>query len=78
MTRDAIRQLIDATRPRYRLAGRNEKTRILNELAATTGYHRKALLRLLGRHKITPPASRPGRQTKYRLEFTRLLTKLGS
>jgi hypothetical protein len=76
MTRDAIRQLIDATRPRYRLAGKTEKTRILNDLAATTGYHRKALLRLLAHREDTPPKSRPGRHTQYGLEFTRLLTKL--
>lgn len=76
MTRDAIRQLIEATRPRYRLAGKTEKTRILNDLAATTGYHRKALLRLLAHPKDSQSNSRPGRQTKYGLEFTRLLAKL--
>ncbi len=75
MTRDAIRQLIDATRPRYRLAGKTEKTRILNDLVTTTGYHRKALLRLLGLQE-TRPSSPPGRKTKYGLEFCKLLTDL--
>lgn len=76
MTRDAIRQLIVATRPRYRLAGKSEKTRILDDLVATTGYHRKALLRLLANSKNSPPNVRPGRTTKYGQDFTRLLTKL--
>jgi hypothetical protein len=73
MTRDSIRQLIDAVRPRYRKAKRPEKARILTELAATTGYHRKSLIRLLAHPVHCPPHKRPGRSTKYGPKFSRLL-----
>ena len=41
------RELVPEVAPRYRLAGKPEKGRILDELVATTGYDRKYALRLL-------------------------------
>ena len=43
-TRD---ELLAATVGRYRVSSRPERGRILDEFAATTGYHRKHAMRLL-------------------------------
>jgi hypothetical protein len=43
-TRD---ELLAAVAARYRVSGRAEKTRILDEFAAVTGHHRKHVMRLL-------------------------------
>jgi hypothetical protein len=49
MSQISKRELLAALRPRYRGAGRSEKQRILDELVATTGYHRKYAIQLLNR-----------------------------
>lgn len=49
MTLGSIREYAAAMRHRYLGAGKREKTRLLNEFCAVTGYHRKAAVRLLGR-----------------------------
>ena len=43
-TRD---ELVEALSRRYGASGREEKTRILNEFVAVTGFHRKHAMRLL-------------------------------
>ena len=40
-------ELLDAVGVRYRGAARSERSRILDEFAAVTGYHRKHAIRLL-------------------------------
>src|SRR5438309_2610320 len=40
-------ELLEAVSTRYGGAGRSERSRILNEFAAVTGYHRKHAIRLL-------------------------------
>ena len=60
-TRD---ELVEALSRRYGMSGREEKTRILNEFVAVTGFHRKHAMRLLRGGATTRPAaaSRPGRR----------------
>jgi hypothetical protein len=41
------RELVEARRTRYRGSSREEKTRILREFAAVSGYHRKSAIRIL-------------------------------
>ena len=41
MSQTSKDELVSALRPRYHQANRTEKQRILDELIATTGYHRK-------------------------------------
>ena len=40
-------ELIEAVGRRYRQSGRAERSAILNEFVAVTGYHRKHAIRLL-------------------------------
>lgn len=64
MSRVSKRELVAELRPRYQKAGQVEKQRILDELVATTGYHRKYAIQVLN-HAPRPP-SRPRRgQPKY-------------
>ena len=52
----ARREVLSAVAERYRWAGRREKGRILDELCATMGWHRKHAVRALGRHGTGKPA----------------------
>jgi hypothetical protein len=47
----ARREVVSAVAERYRSARRTEKARILDELCATTGWHRKHAVRALRRHE---------------------------
>ena len=60
-TRD---ELVGALSQRYGMSGRAEKTRILDEFVAVTGFHRKHAMRLLrgGPTARSAAASRPGRR----------------
>ncbi|MBC7344826.1 MAG: hypothetical protein H5U03_05320 [Clostridia bacterium] len=65
MTRTSIRELVESWRPRYLEASRKEKSRILDEFVALTGYHRKSAIRLL-RHGYRPKQlDRRGRPRVY-------------
>ena len=66
MTLDAIRELADALRPRYQRTTRPGKKVILDEFCATTGYHRKAAIRLLNRAPRPTGPSKRGRPAVYR------------
>jgi hypothetical protein len=65
---DARREVLSAVAERYRSARRVDKGRILDELCATTGWHRKHAVRALRRHGTAEPAGaeeRPSRKRKY-------------
>src|SRR5262249_33210541 len=47
----ARREVVSAVAERYRSARRREKGRILDELCATTGWHRKHAVRALRQHE---------------------------
>lgn len=47
MTRRSVVEYAEAVRGRYFRAGKKAKTEILNEFVATTGMHRKAVIRLV-------------------------------
>ena len=58
----ARREYLVRMRERYDDARRQERSRLLDEVCEVTGYHRKAVIRLL-RRAAPPPADgvRPGR-----------------
>lgn len=58
MTPTSIREYAAAQRERYRRADRRQKGRLLDEVVAVTGYHRKAAFRLL-RGEARPCGGRP-------------------
>jgi len=58
MTKVSKRELLEAIRPRYLRASKAEKGRILDEFVATTGYHRKYAIGLLGHGAPRRPTGR--------------------
>ena len=67
MTRSSIAEYAAALRPQYARASRRQKGQLLDSFCETTGYHRKAAVRLLTaapRHGAPPPV-RPGRPVVY-------------
>jgi len=65
MSPNAIEEYADALRSRYRSASVVEKGRILDEFCATTGYHRKSAIRLLGRTSRPSSRKKRGRPPVY-------------
>jgi hypothetical protein len=61
------REVLEALGERYRNAGRPGKARILDEVVAITGYHRKHAIRVLDRTKqwVAFRAAPPGRTRVY-------------
>lgn len=59
-----VHEYAGALASRYGAAGRREKGRILDEFCGTTGMHRKAAIRLLGRVKPMKAGRKP-RKRKY-------------
>jgi hypothetical protein len=67
------REYIRAVRQRYAQASHTTKSVILTEFCATTGYHRKAAIRILTRSPRPTPTQRRGRPSPY---DSRLITVL--
>ena len=66
MTRPSLREYAAVQRARYLAAPRAEKSRLLNEVVAVTGLHRKAAIRLLRRAPRPPMVrTRAGRPVLY-------------
>jgi hypothetical protein len=74
MTRDAIRQYVEALRPRYRRGTKAQKKTILDEFCETTGYHRKAAIRLLKGATRAQSGKRRGRPRVFGFDLVRPLT----
>ena len=68
MTRASLREYAAVQRDRYQSASRPDKHRLLDEIVAVTGMHRKAAIRLLRRIPRSPMVgSRAGRPSLYGL-----------
>lgn len=65
MSQTSKRELLAAVRPRYTLGNRTAKQRALDELVATTGYHRKYAIQLLNHPPKQRPPKRRNRSPKY-------------
>jgi len=65
VTRRGIREYSEAVRGRYRVARKRAKTVIIDEFVATTGMHRKAVIRLLNRRARASGKRKRGRPRLY-------------
>lgn len=74
MSKEAKAQYLGRIYGRYQRAGREHKSKILEEFCAVCGYHRKSALRLLGRPLTPKPRGRPGPKPVY--DRSRLLGPL--
>ena len=66
MSLTSKRELLAAIRPRYTLANRRQKQRVLDEFVAATGYHRKYAMQLLNH----PPKRRVRKCGSSRVRYT--------
>ncbi|MEW6231587.1 MAG: transposase family protein [Chloroflexota bacterium] len=77
MTKVGKRELADAVRKRYWRASKKQKSRILDEFVATTGYHRKYALWLLGDHSPRRTGvRRRRRQRTYTADVSQALIRI--
>jgi hypothetical protein len=61
----ATREYLARMRGRYEQARRRDRSRLLDEVCEVTGYHRKAVIRLLRRPAARARHGRRGRPTRY-------------
>ena len=76
MSQSSKRELVAAIRPRYLKANKAGKEQILNELIATTGYHRKSAIRVLKHGPKPKGLKKPGRQKIYHGEVVQVLEQI--
>jgi hypothetical protein len=65
MSHRSKQELVTAIQPRYLKAGKKDKSHILDEFIAVTGYHRKHALRLLKRGTTPKGYKKTGRRKVY-------------
>jgi transposase InsO family protein len=65
MSIEAKTQYLGRIYDRYQRAGRQHKSKIIDEFCAVCGYHRKAALRLLNRPAVRAAKRRPGPKPTY-------------
>ena len=75
MTRKSIREYVEAIRGRYLVAKRKQKSVMLDEFCQTTGYSRKAAIRVL-RHPPLAKGGRRGRKREYGLAVSEALREV--
>ena len=68
VNRESVREYAERQRERYQKAGRTGKGRILDEVVAVTGYHRKSAVRLLSGRRRESRGGSAGRPVEYGLE----------
>ena len=76
MSQCSKREMIAAIRPRYLKADKTGKAHILEELIATTGYHRKSAIRVLQHGSKPKGLKKPGRQKIYQGEVVQVLEQI--
>jgi hypothetical protein len=77
VTRLTVHEYASALRERYGVARKKEKGKILDEFCQTTGLHRKAAIRLLGRGRSLMAVPRKkGRPARYGPEVTEALVRV--
>jgi hypothetical protein len=76
MTRGSILEYTEAVRWRYLNARKKDKGRILDEFIQVTGYHRKAVIRLLRQNRSQWREKRRGRRRRYGHEAMDALRKV--
>lgn len=75
MTRNTLQEVLEKIRPRYLRASKKEKSAILREFVAWTGYHRKYAIRLLC-HGLPPRKHRRRGQVLYPPHLDAVLARL--
>ncbi|MEN6580153.1 MAG: transposase, partial [Anaerolineaceae bacterium] len=68
--------MLEVIRPRYLKATRKEKTQILDEFIAATGYHRKYAIRVLKHPPKSKGLKKPGKQRVYGDDVVQALTTI--
>lgn len=73
MSQQSKRELLEAIHPRYLKANKAEKSKIIDEFVAATGYHRKYAIRVLKHGPRRSKGKRKGRVAIYRGEVVKAL-----
>jgi hypothetical protein len=76
MSQRGKKELVEVVWPRYMKANRAQKTQILNEFVAATGYHRKYAIRLLEHGPKPKGRKKTGRRKIYQGEVVRVLEQI--
>lgn len=76
MSQQSKHELVEAIEERYLQASKPQKTKIIDEFVATTGYHRKHAIRLLKRGTSNRKRKRRGRKATYQGEVVKALEQI--